>query len=418
MGTETREWFVADADQIETRDEPGQSLPKLIGYAAVYNRKSVDLGGFVEVIEPGAFDEAIAESPDVAARVQHQPGLGTIGRTRNGTLKLTGNAKGLKYEVQPPDTQAGRDIVQLIRRGDISGSSFAFTLRGERATAERWDWSTTPATRHLLRVNLHDIAPVDGPAYLDTSVSVRSFNEAREAQTEKPVDGEPRRIDIYDTIGPDWLGMVGAKTIRRAMEGLAAEAPIDVHLNTPGGSVWEGTTIYNIFAEHKGDVRVFIDGIAASMGSLIAMAGDEIHMASNGYMMIHEPWTVAIGAADELRKTAQQVDESADNLAKTYATRTGKEAGAIRAMMREETWFNSGEAALAAGFATHVTPAKAAAIKIDEEVAKRFRRMPQELRVACGLETRDESVKPIRRVVDLDKWLRENRRSARGGASS
>jgi HK97 family phage prohead protease len=122
----------------------------------------------------------------VSARIQHQGGLQTIGRTTSGTLKITATKAGLKYEVKPPNTSAGRDIVELIRRGDISKSSFAFSLRGDPDTAQSWDFTTAPPTRYLHRVNLHDVAPVDGPAYMDTSVGVRAFEQAKRAVETAP----------------------------------------------------------------------------------------------------------------------------------------------------------------------------------------------------------------------------------------
>lgn len=160
----------------------GDEKPKITGYAAVYGSLSNDLGGFREIINPGAFDASLAENPDVAARVQHQGGLMTIGRTTNGTLKLKADKKGLRYEVTPPNTQAGRDIVELVRGGYINKSSFAFTLRGRQG--DSWDFEATPPVRTLLSVNLHDVAPVDGPAYDDTSVAVRSMEEAKKAMPE------------------------------------------------------------------------------------------------------------------------------------------------------------------------------------------------------------------------------------------
>jgi HK97 family phage prohead protease len=167
------ERFAVKSD-ISIREDSGK--PTIVGYAAVFNSLSQDLGGFREIIRPGAFDKAIEEKQDVSARIQHQGGLTTIGRTANGTLKLSVDGRGLKYELTPPNTQAGRDIVELVRSGMIDKSSFAFTVR---EGGERWVWESTPPVRELLSVDLYDVAPVDGPAYLDTSVSVRSFEQAK-----------------------------------------------------------------------------------------------------------------------------------------------------------------------------------------------------------------------------------------------
>ncbi len=163
----------------------------LTGYAAVFDSLSEDLGGFREVIRKGAFDESLAENPDVSARIQHMGGLSTIGRTTNGTLRLSTDKKGLKYEVDLPDTSAARDIYALVSRGDIDKSSFAFSLRNDGdQPSQEWFCESDPPTRELLRVNLHDVAPVDGPAYMDTTVSARALEQAK--KTHVPV---PRKTD-------------------------------------------------------------------------------------------------------------------------------------------------------------------------------------------------------------------------------
>ncbi len=184
--------------------------PKITGYAAVFDSESNDLGGFIEIIRRGAFDETLAENPDVAARVQHMGGLMTIGRTTNGTLKLKADKKGLHYEVDPANTSAGRDILELIRRGDINKSSFAFSLRGQ--TGARWNFEANPPRRELLSVNLHDVAPVDGPAYNDTSVAVRSMEAAKAAEPE-PVEPPPSPFDLccYIKEQTDYLKTLPAK---------------------------------------------------------------------------------------------------------------------------------------------------------------------------------------------------------------
>lgn len=169
---------IAPKAMIELR-EGDKGKPTIVGYAAVFDSLSEDLGGFREIIRRGAFDKALEEKQDVSARIQHQGGLTTIGRTTNGTLKLSVDQRGLRYELTPPDTQAGRDIVELIKSGMIDKSSFAFSVR---EAGERWMWESTPPVRELLSVDLYDVAPVDGPAYMDTSVSVRTFEQAKKSR--------------------------------------------------------------------------------------------------------------------------------------------------------------------------------------------------------------------------------------------
>lgn len=154
-----------------SEDSPGT----LEGYAAVFNSLSHDLGGFIERIMPGAFSRSLAENPDVSARIQHEGGLTTLARTTNGTLKLEEDNKGLRTRIVLPDTSAGRDVAELVRTGRMDKMSFAFTLRyDEGVLADAWYDNYDPPIRELRNVNLHDVAPVDGPAYEETSISIRA----------------------------------------------------------------------------------------------------------------------------------------------------------------------------------------------------------------------------------------------------
>ncbi len=150
---------------------------------------------------------------------------------------------------------------------------------------------------------------------------------------------------IYDEIG--WFG-VTAEDFVRDLAGVTAKT-IDLHLNTPGGSVFEGVAIYNALKSHSARIVVYIDGLAASMGSIIALAGDEIRMAASGFFMIHNPWSIAAGDAADFRKEADILDKITGTMADVYAGRTGKDLPDIRALMDDETWF-TGEEAKAAGF--------------------------------------------------------------------
>lgn len=160
----------------------GAGARKVIrGYAAVYDSVSQDLGGFVEKLRKGCFDAALAANPQyVYCRVQHEGGTSVIGRTGSGTLRVGSDEKGLWYECDLPDTQAGRDIEVLIRRGDIDKSSFCFSVA--KAEDELWNWRTNPPLREVLKCGLHDVAPVSGPAYEATSVDMRSGASAARAR--------------------------------------------------------------------------------------------------------------------------------------------------------------------------------------------------------------------------------------------
>jgi HK97 family phage prohead protease len=151
---------------------------KLVGYAAVFNSLSHDLGGFREIIQPGAFDRTLTEFPDVLALVEHDVSK-PLGRTLPGTLKLTTDEHGLRVEITPPDTSAGRDIVESVRRGDVAGMSFQFR---PFPGGDSLDLSGPLPLRILKSVKLKEVSVVINPAYPDTEVHVRALEEARETQ--------------------------------------------------------------------------------------------------------------------------------------------------------------------------------------------------------------------------------------------
>ena len=159
---------VATGD-VELRVEGDSAAPVAAGYAAVFNRRSVDLGGFVELIHPNAFDRTVQQA-DVVALWDHDD-RHLLGRIASGTLRLSIDERGLAYEVDLPDTTTGRDVAELLRRGDVRGSSFGFrTLRDEWNQDEDGN-----VTRTLLEVSLIDVSPVARPAYPDTDAALRSI---------------------------------------------------------------------------------------------------------------------------------------------------------------------------------------------------------------------------------------------------
>lgn len=141
---------------------------KIAGYAAVFNEET-DLGYFREVVRPGAFKRAIDEKQDVRALWNHDPNY-VLGRTTAGTLSLAEDRRGLRIEIDPPETQFARDLAKSIERGDVDQMSFAFIAREETWT-ERKDETDL---RELIDVDLYDVSPVTYPAYEGTSVGLRS----------------------------------------------------------------------------------------------------------------------------------------------------------------------------------------------------------------------------------------------------
>ena len=172
----------AEAPGLEVKkDENGRTVIR--GYAAVFESESQDLGGFVEIVERGAFDEVMRTNPDVFGKYNHER---VIGRTSSGTMRLFVDERGLRYEIDPP--RAAEDVVELIERGDVRGSSFAFRVKGENEKWER-DGKGRQVRRIRSFSSLHDAGPVDQPAYLatETYVSKRALEIAREQRKNCPV---------------------------------------------------------------------------------------------------------------------------------------------------------------------------------------------------------------------------------------
>jgi ATP-dependent protease ClpP protease subunit len=151
------------------------------------------------------------------------------------------------------------------------------------------------------------------------------------------VDG-PTQLHIYDEIG--YFGVSAGDLIRDLAD---VNGPLEVHLNTPGGEVFDGIAIYNaLLARH--DVTVMIDGLAASIGSVIAMAGNPVLMARNAQMMVHDGFGMAIGTAQDMRDLAELLDRTSNNIAGIYSDHTGRPVSYWREIMKAETWYSSDEA--------------------------------------------------------------------------
>ncbi|HEY3260206.1 MAG TPA: head maturation protease, ClpP-related, partial [Pseudonocardiaceae bacterium] len=147
-------------------------------------------------------------------------------------------------------------------------------------------------------------------------------------------------IDIYDEIG--WFGVTAAEFVKdlRAV----TNPKIELHINSPGGDVFDAIAIYNGLRQHDAQVHVVIDSLAASAASFIAMAGDKITATANSMMMIHDALGLVIGNAADMREMAGLLDKHSDNIASIYAARAGGDTAAWRAKMSEEVWYNADEA--------------------------------------------------------------------------
>ncbi|MCF1710396.1 Clp protease ClpP [Tabrizicola sp. J26] len=189
--------------------------------------------------------------------------------------------------------------------------------------------------------------------------------------------GTGAEVLIYDEIGA--YG-VSAKGFLAELGALPDGVPIDLRLNSPGGSVFDAVAIYNALHRHDGTITVWIDGVAASAASYVAMAGDEIVMPENAFLMIHDPSGLVMGTATDMREMADTMDKIADGMIRGYATRSGRTEEEIAALMAAETWFDA-EAALEAGLATRMIEPVRIAASFD---IGRFRNAPPALAEAIA----------------------------------
>ena len=189
-----RRFTAADAGPVEMEQRDGED-PKIVGCGAIYYdgtpRTEYQLGpGVVERIRPGAFAAVLREGPDTMGLFNHNPD-NVLGRTTAGTLRLKSTRRGLEYAITPPDTQLGRDLAENIRRGDISGSSFSFTVTKDGL---KWKEEEGQEIREIVKVDrLFDVGPVTFPAYTATDAALRSLDV--EAEPPVPPAEDPHVLE-------------------------------------------------------------------------------------------------------------------------------------------------------------------------------------------------------------------------------
>lgn len=165
---------------------------KVGGYAVAYNSTAVIGDCFREVFAPGCFTQAI--KGDVLALFGHDRNR-VLGRTGSGTLRLKEDRNGVEFDLDLPDTTDGRDLAELVSRGDIQGTSFGF-----RALKETWDETTEPPTRTIHEAELREISPTSDPAYSDTTIALRSLDEARKERRSQNFNAAAIRLRMKTTL--------------------------------------------------------------------------------------------------------------------------------------------------------------------------------------------------------------------------
>jgi ATP-dependent Clp protease protease subunit len=204
--------------------------------------------------------------------------------------------------------------------------------------------------------------------------------------------GEDAEIYLYGDIGDSWFGDgITATKFAEDLKALGKVANITVRINSYGGDVFQGLTMYRLLVDHPAKIDVHIDGIAASIASVIAMAGDAVHIAEAGFLMIHNAWGIAAGDATEMRRMADLLEQSSSSIRDVYAGRTGNTDAAIKAWMDAETWFDS-QAAVDNNFATDVVENLKVAAKFDPSKHRGLKHAPAAL---LGTPNMDEARKRI-----------------------
>lgn len=190
-------------DELRVAPKEGEAGKMIRGHAAVFNKDSEEMFGFTERIAPGAFTRTLKEGADVRALFNHDPNV-VLGRSKAGTLRMSEDKEGLAVEIDPPDTQAARDLLVSIERGDISQMSFGF-----RTIRDSWHTEEKRMIRTLEEVELFDVSPVTFPAYPDTDVSARDLESIAK-------EGRDRLAKVAEAPAPAPLTTARAREIELA----------------------------------------------------------------------------------------------------------------------------------------------------------------------------------------------------------
>lgn len=200
----------------------------------------------------------------------------------------------------------------------------------------------------------------------------------------KSADGKSGDIFVYGEITKyawEEYGEHSAQTFKNELDELGDVENINLYVNSPGGSVFEGVTIHNMIKRHDAKVIAHVDALAASIASVIIMAADEIIMPSNSMLMIHNPWTFAVGNSVELRKQADDLDRIGESAIQSYLAKAGDklEESKLKELLDDETWLSAQEA-YEIGLCDVVEDANDMAACIDDEYLNRYENVPKQLK--------------------------------------
>lgn len=235
-------------------------------------------------------------------------------------------------------------------------------------------------------------------------------------------DGKTGDVFLYGEITKyAWEdeGEHSAQTFKNELDSLGSVETINLYCNSPGGSVFEGITIHNMLKRHNARVIAHVDALAASIASVIIMAADEIIMPSNSMLMIHNPWSVVMGNATELRKQADDLDRIGESAITSYLDKAGDKLddSKLREMLDAETWLSADEA-FEYGLCDVVESANDMAACISEKYMNRYRNVPNQLKEESKNVITLEEKELRQKIADEAKASEEYTKTILGGIYS
>lgn len=218
------------------------------------------------------------------------------------------------------------------------------------------------------------------------------------------LDKNQGELTLYGEISNEtwWGDEVTPKEFKADLDNLGEIDTLNIYINSPGGDVFAGQTIYSILKRHKAQKNVYIDGLAASIASVIAMAGNTIFMPKNSMMMIHNPWTIGMGNSADFRKLAEDLDKIRESLIAAYENHSVLTRDEIIEIMDAETWLTASECE-EYGFCDVVGEEKTLAASIDKDVLARYKNTPKELiDIENDLEVRKQELLKQKLLIELE----------------
>ena len=204
-------------------------------------------------------------------------------------------------------------------------------------------------------------------------------------------DVERATVYIYGTIGDDWNEEDAnrAKAFSQTLDQLSPK-PLDLRIDSPGGDVYEGFAIASAIQRYEGETHAYVDGMAASAASYIALMADKVTMNDYAMFMIHNAWGLCVGNRDEMREMADRLEKIDGTIAGVIAARSSMELDEVKDAMSAETWYR-GDEALEAGMCDEVIETRQrVAASLDRRIADRFRNIPEGVDIVDGQEAADE----------------------------